>query len=130
MLRYLFRIKHQQDPITEPEINHFGLLTNDLEDDLHRIVRQALSWNVLIALNATKEKTNIDTAKLDYQLNPIYSPAFGISINRKHKMNFSMKDFETILKGDNSEWIEYMDSLDKKQLNSFNEYHEDLFGDL
>lgn len=126
----IFRIKHQQDPITEPEINHFGLLTNDLEGEMLRIVTQALCWNVLIALNATKEKNNIDTAKLDYQLNPIYSPAFGISINRKHKMTFSMKDFEMILKGSNSEWIEYRNSLEKKLSNSLNEYHKDLFGDL
>ena len=103
----LFRIAHQQNPITEPEINHFGITTDSLDIEIQKVLKQALCWNVLIQLKMTKEKNNIDTNKYDYQLNPIYAPAFDISYRKMHKQKFLLSELKLLFNGSNDEWINY-----------------------
>lgn len=109
----LFRIKHQLTPVTEPEINHFGIMTDSLSEEIQKILNQALCWNVLIQHEVTKEKSNIDINKYDYQINPIYAPAFGISYRKMHKKKFSSEELEALFSGNNEQWIEYRDSMEK-----------------
>lgn len=113
----LFRIKHQLTPITEPEINHFGIVTDSLDEQMQKVLNQALCWNVLIQHEVTKEKNNIDINKYDYQLNPIYAPAFGISYRKMHKKKFSSEELEVLFSANNEQWIKYRDSM-KKNNNS------------
>ena len=110
----LFRIYHQQDPITEPEINHFGITTDSLNEDIQRVLEQALCWNVLIQHRVTKEKSSIETNNYDYQLNPIYAPAFGISYRKMHKKKFSYEDIEQLFNGSNEDWIVYRSRQEKE----------------
>ena len=109
----LFRIKHQLTPVTEPEINHFGIITDSLNEEMQKVLNQALCWNVLIQHAVTKEKSNIDVNKYDYQLNPIYAPAFGISYRKMHKKKFSFEELEILFSGNNEQWIKYRDSMEK-----------------
>ena len=109
----LFRIKHQLTPVTEPEINHFGIMTDSLNEEIQKVLNQALCWNVLIQHEVTKEKSNIDINKYDYQINPIYAPAFGISYRKMHKKKFSSEELEILFSGNNEQWIEYRDSMEK-----------------
>lgn len=109
----LFRIKHQLTPVTEPEINHFGIMTDSLNEEMQKVLNQALCWNVLIQHEVTKEKSNIDINKYDYQLNPIYAPAFGISYRKMHKKKFSSEELEILFSGNNEQWIKYRESIEK-----------------
>lgn len=109
----VFRISHQQNPITEPEINHFGINTDSLDSEIQKILNQALCWNVLIQLKVTKEKNNIDTNKYDYQLNPIYAPAFDISYRKMHKQKLSSQELQLLFSGSNEDWIKYRNIKEK-----------------
>lgn len=102
----LFRISHQADVITEPEQNHFSLTTGTVDEKTQKIISQALCWNVLIEHRITKER-DIDRSLKDYQLNPIYAPAFGISYRKMHKVSFSVANFQIICGTDNHKWENY-----------------------
>ena len=108
-----FQNSYQQNPITEPEINHFGINTDSLDTEIQRVLNQALCWNVLIQLKVTKEKKSIDTNKYDYQLNPIYAPAFDISYRKMHKQKFSLEELKLLFEGSNEDWIKYRDIREK-----------------
>lgn len=102
----LFRISHQAEIITEPENNHFGLTTGTIDEKTHNLLLQALCWNVLLQFNITKER-DIDRSLNDYQLNPIYAPAFGISYRKMHKVNFTIANFQIICGTDNLKWEKF-----------------------
>jgi len=103
----LFRITHQLDVITQPENNHFGLTNGLVDDKTNKLLMQALCWNVLIEHPVTKERAQVDTVLNDYQLNPIYAPAFGISYRKMHKINFTITHFSTICFGENLMWEKF-----------------------
>lgn len=102
----LFRISHQAEIITEPENNHFSLTTGTIDNKTQNLILQALCWNVLIEHRITKER-DIDRSLKDYQLNPIYAPAFGISYRKMHKLNFTMDNFQAICGTDNLKWEKF-----------------------
>lgn len=118
----LFRIAHQKNPITEPEINHFGTTTDSLDIEIQKVLKQALCWNVLIQLKMTKEKNNIDTNKYDYQLNPIYAPAFDISYRKMHKQKFLLTELKLLFNGSNDEWINYRKIKEKVNIKNSSIY--------
>lgn len=107
----IFRIKHQMSPITEPEINHFTISNDNPNPDLQSLINQALCWNVLIAHQITKTKDVLEKSRFDYQLNPVYCPAFGITTNKKHKTTFSTEDLNILVNGDENEWVIFRDTF-------------------
>lgn len=120
----VFRIKHQMSPITEPEINHFTISNDNPNTDLKSLINQALCWNVLIAHQITKTKDVLEKNRFDYQLNPIYCPAFGITTNKKHKVTFSTDDLNILVNGEESDWVIFRDTFLKQ------DYHSNTQGSL
>lgn len=114
----LFRITHQLDVITQPENNHFGIKDGGPNEKINKLLMQALCWNVLLEYRVTKDRSQIDQTLKDYQLNPIYSPAFGISYRKMHKLEFTNNNLETICFGEAVVWDRYRKSFEEQNSKS------------
>ena len=99
----IFNQLHVSKDITlgEPEQNHF--FTNDLalSKELRKLLSNAVLWNVLQAEKPTKRKqSNQSEETVDYHLNRIYAPYFGISYRKKRKIKLESDLLEKLLSGD------------------------------
>lgn len=85
----------------EPEPNHFS--TNDLalSSQMNELLSYAIMWNVLQEGEPTKKKrANLSLETVDYYLNRIYVPYFGISYRDKRKIQIGIELLEELFSGD------------------------------
>lgn len=94
----IFQALHQNKSTTlgEPEVNHFAVNIDELAADssgVRRLLDEAVLWAVLQTRPSTKDKEvekKADT--VDYHLNHIYCPYFGISYRQKRKIELQVAD--------------------------------------
>lgn len=85
----------------EPEPNHFYTKDLALSDSIKKLLSSAIMWNVLQTGEPTKRKQSMFSPEtVDYYLNKIYAPYFGISYRNKRKIQINVKVLEGLLSGD------------------------------
>src|SRR5690606_19113756 len=68
-------------------------------------IRSAKSSRVLIVDDSRRIKNDILRTSQEFQLNPIYSPQFGISILKIRGIVFTVDQFKCLLNGNNSQYL-------------------------
>lgn len=96
---------------SEPERTHFTIVGNLRDPQSQEILNEAVKWSVLLQAPETKVKAN-RFGSVDYILNPIYAPYFGLSYNKGRKVEFDPETAEIILTGDANA---YSDLLKKEE---------------
>ena len=85
----------------EPEPNHFYTKDLTLSASIKKLLSSAIMWNVLQTGEPTKRKQSMFSPEtVDYYLNKIYVPYFGISYRNKRKIQINVQILEGLLSGD------------------------------
>lgn len=102
----IFNIFQRSESQSEPEKTHFYVKSDfgKVNDKLAGIIKQAKCWRVLIETDATKDKDPDDSASVEYRLNPIYAPHFGISYRKIRRLELLEKDLDLICMGSAEEY--------------------------
>lgn len=101
-LGQIFQELHLSENITlgEPEPNHFYTDDLSINDNVDKILSSSIMWNVIQVDEANKRKNaNLSSETVDYHLNKIYIPYFGISYRDKRKIKISCENLEKLLSG-------------------------------
>jgi hypothetical protein len=116
----IFQLLHQHSNLTlgEPEINHFSTKYFEIDKKTKEIINSAIMWTVLQEQGSSKDKNDASSEYYEYHLNHIYSPYFGISYRRKHKLNIPSEYLKNLLSG-NAEsarniTLKYINKLNKQ----------------
>ena len=90
----------EDNTVGEPEPNHFNTKDLSLPDSSRRIIDSSVMWNVLQEGEATKKKqSKLSPETVDYYLNKIYVPYFGISYRNQRKIFISVDILQDLLSG-------------------------------
>lgn len=90
----------ENNTLGEPEPNHFNTKDLSLPDSLRRIIDSAIMWNVLQEGETTKKKqSKLSPETVDYYLNKIYVPYFGISYRNQRKISIAVEVLQDLLTG-------------------------------
>ena len=85
----------------EPEPNHFNTKDLSLSSQDKKILDSAIMSNVLQEGETTKKKqSKLSPETVDYYLNKIYVPYFGISYRNQRKITISVDILDLLLSGD------------------------------
>lgn len=104
-IQYLGKIfykLHTEENTTlgEPEPNHFNTKDLSLSDDDKALISSAIMWNVLQEGEPTKRKNSkLSPETVDYYINKIYTPYFGISFRNQRKILLDVDILELLLSG-------------------------------
>ncbi len=91
----------EDNTLGEPEPNHFNTKDLSLPDLSKKIISSAIMWNVLQEGETTKKKqSKLSPETVDYYLNKIYVPYFGISYRNQRKIFISVEILQDLLAGD------------------------------
>lgn len=91
----------ENNTLGEPEPNHFNTKDLSLSDISKQIIASAIMWNVLQEGETTKKKqSKLSPETVDYYLNKIYVPYFGISYRNQRKIFISVEILNDLLAGD------------------------------
>jgi hypothetical protein len=112
----LFKISQKSAYQTEPERVIFSIEYDFAGDDreLEDFIRSAKSWRVLIVDDSKRIKNDLQLTSQEFQLNPIYSPKFGISIRKKRGIVFTVDQFKCLISGNNTQYLAMRKSYQKK----------------
>lgn len=91
----------EDNTLGEPEPNHFN--TKDLSLSLRtkQLISSAILWTVLQEGEATKRKqSKLSPETVDYYLNKIYVPYFGISYRNQRKITIAVDILEQLFSGE------------------------------
>lgn len=104
----LFRISQKSSHQTEPERDIFTITYEyaGSDSDLETFLSSALSWRVLVEDESRRIKDDKQITTKEFQLNPVYSPRFGISYRKKRGVTFSLNEFKTLIAGSSDEFEE------------------------
>ena len=94
--------RNSKSTVAEPEQNHFCTDSLTHSEILKKKISSAVQWSILLTTPSTKDKESIKTNMVDYHLNKIYAPFFGISCLRKRKISLSSAELEDMFSGDMS----------------------------
>ena len=87
----------------EPEPNHFNTKDLSLPDHTRELLDSAIMCNVLQEGEPTKRKqSKLSPETVDYYLNKIYVPYFGISHRNQRKIQIEVNVLNNLLSGDES----------------------------
>ncbi|MGN0246291.1 MAG: hypothetical protein ACI4DK_10045 [Lachnospiraceae bacterium] len=90
----------EDNTLGEPEPNHFNTKDLSLPDSSKKIIASAIMWNVLQEGETTKKKqSKLSPETVDYYLNKIYVPYFGISYRNQRKIFVSVEILQDLLAG-------------------------------
>ena len=115
----LFRELHRNDNATlgEPEPNHFAVSSFEKKDDLlEEGLKNAVRYSVLQELPQTKEKEAIHTNAVDYHLNKIFAPYFGISYHKKRKLDLDSSFLLELFSEDNDRAVKAVRGYLKRKI--------------
>ena len=91
----------EDNTLGEPEPNHFNTKDLSLPVSSKKIIASAIMWNVLQEGETTKKKqSKLSPETVDYYLNKIYVPYFGISYRNQRKIFISVETLQDLLAGD------------------------------
>jgi hypothetical protein len=97
-LGQIFQLSQQRPSQSETERTHFSLSTEGLSDEQNTVLSEAVKWSILFGAEETKVKST-RFEQMEYQLNPIYAPHFGISYNKGRKLELSDDNARVLLSG-------------------------------
>lgn len=90
----------EDNTLGEPEPNHFNTKDLSLSDSSKKIIASAIMWNVLQEGETTKKKqSKLSPETVDYYLNKIYVPYFGISYRNQRKIFISVEILQDLFAG-------------------------------
>lgn len=95
----------------EPEPNHFCADDFSISERSKEILNSAVMWAVLQDRQPTKQKASLPKEMVDYHLNHIYCPYYGISYRSKRKIELSRDQLEGLLAGDQPQVGEAIDEI-------------------
>lgn len=91
----------ENNTLGEPEPNHFNTKDLSLSEALKQRIDSAVLWNVLQEGEPTKRKqSRLSPETVDYYLNKIYVPYFGISYRNQRKIQLDVNVLEQLLSGE------------------------------
>lgn len=90
----------EDNTLGEPEPNHFNTKDLSLPDSSKKMIASAIMWNVLQEGETTKKKqSKLSPETVDYYLNKIYVPYFGISYRNQRKIFISVEILQDLFSG-------------------------------
>lgn len=94
----------ENNTLGEPEPNHFNTKDLSLQDQEKKRINSAIMWNVLQEGEPTKRKqSKLSPETVDYYLNRIYAPYFGISYRNQRKIQLDVGILRDLLSGDEAQ---------------------------
>lgn len=118
-----YKLHTDNGSLGEPEPNHFSTKDLSMTDEVRENIKFAIMWNVLQVNKATKRKDSILSPEtVDYYLNKIYVPYFGISYRNQRKILLDSDILNGLFSGD------YNNA--KSAFNKFFKIMEDDFGQV
>lgn len=97
-LGQIFQLSQQRPSQSETERTHFSLSTEGFSEEQETVLSEAVKWSVLFGGEETKVKST-RFEQMEYQLNPIYAPHFGISYNKGRKLELTPEHAVALLGG-------------------------------
>lgn len=128
----LFKISQKTSYQTEPERVIFTIPYDFAGSDekLESFLGSALSWRVLNADDSRRIKDDYQITSKEFQLNPIYSPRFGISYRKKRGITLTLSEFKIIISGSSEEFENIKKNYQRKwKLEDISEVQGILFND-
>ena len=118
----------EENTLGEPEPNHFNTKDLSLTNYSRDLIASAVMWNVLQEGEATKKKQSILSPEtVDYYMNKIYVPYFGISYRNQRKISIDVELLEQLLSGDESQAKKAMKKFFKENKEDDNDGQLSLF---
>ena len=91
----------EDNTLGEPEPNHFNTKDLSLTENTRDMIASAIMWNVLQEGEATKKKQSVLSPEtVDYFMNKIYVPYFGISYRNQRKISIEVELLDQLFSGD------------------------------
>jgi len=91
----------EDNTLGEPEPNHFNTKDLSLTEYTRDMIASAIMWNVLQEGEATKKKQSVLSPEtIDYFMNKIYVPYFGISYRNQRKISIDVELLDQLFSGD------------------------------
>lgn len=109
----IFRLSQARNSQSEPEKTHFSIKDEKLSESALKIIGEAIKWSVVFPAPETKVK-DIRYESIDYVLNPIYAPFFGLSYNKGRKLELPSTEVEAILTGGVEDMTKLLRQYEKK----------------
>jgi hypothetical protein len=102
----LFRISQKSSYQSEPERVIFTIIYDyaGSDQELENFLYSALSWRVIVEDESRRIKDDIQITSKEFQLNPIYSPRFGISYRKKRGISLTLQQFKSLVTGTSEEF--------------------------
>lgn len=99
--KIFYRLHTDEDTtLGEPEPNHFNTKDLSLSDECRRLISSSIMWNVLQEGETTKKKqSKLSPETVDYHLNKIYVPYFGISHRDQRKIQLEVDILKDLFSG-------------------------------
>jgi len=97
----IFKISQKSSYQSEPERVIFTIPYDyaGSDEELENFIDSALSWRVIIEDDSKRIKDDNQITNKEFQLNPIYSPRFGMSYRKKRGITLSIDEFKKIITG-------------------------------
>ncbi|WP_201630002.1 hypothetical protein [Psychrobacter maritimus] len=112
----LFKLSQNGSYQTEPERAIFTIdydfSGSDLE--IESLIDSAICWRVLVEDKLKRRKNETNIKNKEFQLNPIYSPNFGISYRKKTDLSLTLENFKIIVNGDSDSFSFFLKDYQKK----------------
>lgn len=112
----LFKLSQNSSYQTEPERVIFTIdydfSGSDLE--IESLIDSAICWRVLVEDKLRRRKSETNIKNKEFQLNPIYSPKFGISYRKKTDLSLTLENFKIIVNGDSDTFSLFLKDYQKK----------------
>ena len=90
----------EDNTLGEPEPNHFNTKDLSLTEYTRVMIASAIMWNVLQEGEATKKKQSVLSPEtVDYFMNKIYVPYFGISYRNQRKISIDVELLDQLFSG-------------------------------
>jgi hypothetical protein len=106
----------ENSTLGEPEPNHFFTKDLSMPDNVKRIIASAIMWNVIQEGETTKRKqSKLSPETVDYYLNKIYVPFFGISYRNQRKIMISVDILQELLSGNENTALDGFNKFFKKR---------------
>ena len=91
----------ENNTLGEPEPNHFNTTDLSLPDSTRKLIASSIMWNVLQEGEPTKRKqSKLSPETVDYYMNRIYAPYFGISYRNQRKIQIDVDILSQLFSGD------------------------------
>ena len=119
----------ENNTLGEPEPNHFNTKDLSLPENLKQRIDSAVLWNVLQEVEPTKRKqSKFSPETVDFYLNKIYVPYFGISYRNQRKIQIDVGILGQLLSGEEetvkSGFRNYFKMLPDESVSSDNPSHQ------